>query len=232
MLLTPLHAPWTSEYRAEVVLVASLRFDAPHVVNLICFSIAVNVLQDTLPSDRSRPYVQRLRQHFAQTSALRYSPSFFRLAGLVIGLPVAFAGWQWLFAHIGEKPGLDIAIACGSCAAIAWLIFAIDEAVRYCRFRRKNFWFRVDGFAAGPNEFSAKLYGWHEILGARRRVTQMIDQWDRPKGAKFDGVDVLLRDGGTVWIPEECGESLGDLCEALSPNDAEAKPHADHEAQR
>ncbi len=146
---------------------------------------------------------------------------------MVIGPPVGIGGWQWIFEHIGEHPRLDIAIAFGACGGIGWLIFAIDEAVRCFRFRRKNFWFRVDGFATGPNEFSAKLYGWNEIVRARRRIKHMLDQWDRPMKPKLEGMDVLLRDGGTIWIPEEYSNGLDDLCDVLSPSDAESIPNAD-----
>ena len=201
------------------------------ILNMIQSRIAVNELRDMLPSDCSQPYVQRLARYFAGTLTLRYSRSFIRLAGLVIGPPVAFVGWRWLFSHAGEKLGLDIAIALCSCGAIAWLIYAIDEAVRSARYRDKNFWFRVTGLATGSDEFSAQSYRWSEVVGARRRIQHMAGLWDTRKKPKFDGLEVLLRGGGTIWIPEEYSNDLDQLCEVLSPNDTEVITRGDQAAK-
>ena len=140
-------------------------------------------------------------------------------------------GWRWLFSHAGEKLGLDIAIALCSCGAIAWLIYAIDEAVRSARYRDKNFWFRVTGLATGSDEFSAQSYRWSEVVGARRRIQHMAGLWDTRKKPKFDGLEVLLRGGGTIWIPEEYSNDLDQLCEVLSPNDTEVITRGDQAAK-
>ena len=191
------------------------------IVNMIRNRIAVNESKQVLPPEQSYPYVRRLHEHFATTRVLRYSPRLLRLVGLIVGPPVGFFGWRWVFVHIGEVPSLDWVMAIASCGGIGWLIYATDEAVRCVRYHGRNFWFRRDGLVVGPDEFFSEVRPWREIVGARRRVRQTINEHNVPQRPTLDGVDILLRDGGAVWIPELYSDKLDELCEVLSPNDAE-----------
>ncbi len=200
--------------------VFSLSVDA--IIQLILNRISSDEYRAVFPSERAKPYVKRLEARFASTLALQYSPRPLLLSGLITGPSIGIAGLRWLYINLGENQGLDIAVALASCGAVAWLAFAIVEAVRSVRFRNKKFWFRRDGLVVGSHELTARVYPWHEILGARRRVTIMRDQWDKPEKPKFEGLDILLRDGGTVWIPEQYSAFMDELAEDLSPNEDEA----------
>ncbi len=197
------------------------------ILNLIQNRFVIDKARDSLPSNHAKPYIKRLERYFETTWALRYNPAYSRLVGLIVGLPAAVVGCQWLVFHGGDNTKLDIPIAIGSCMATGWLILAIDEAVRCFRFHAKKFWFRVDGFAVGANEFTAKVYGWPEIVGATWHYKQEYDLWGKPLNPKLDGIDILLRDGGTVWIPEKYSSQLDELREILSPNESEAIVLAD-----
>ncbi len=192
---------------------------ADAISNIIKNKMALNELRNIVPDGRTNSYVEKLQRHFAVAIHLCYAPSYIRIVGFIMGPPAAYYGWPWLVAYAGDRPVIDVFVAIGFCGGIGWLIFAIDEAVRSWRFRNKKFWLRAEGLSAGANEFSARVYGWHEIAGARRRVTQLMNQWDKPTGIKLEGIDILLLDGDTIWIPESYSKELGDLCEMLTPDD-------------
>jgi hypothetical protein len=185
------------------------------ITNLIEARIARDAAEDAFPAGQAQAHAQRLGAHFAMPLEFHYSPRFSRLLGLIVGPPVGFVGARWLFENLGENTILDYAIALASCGATGWLIFAIDEAVRSFGHRSRNFWFRGDGLATGANESTAELHPWRNVLGAHRRVKRMRDQWDKPRAPHLDGLDILLRDGRTLWIPEQYSDDLDDLHDVL-----------------
>lgn len=217
------HYAFINSVGRKPVCIATGMFDKPadQIAQMIRNRLAANTLRAVVPERLASPHAKRLSQEFAEPVILQFTPRRLRLAGLLIGPPLAIGLAVWVLGHIDdygtpeELGGVVFAVAVG------WVIVALEELARWIRFRRRRFWLRRDGIAIGEDEVTARVTPWTDVLGARRRVKRVLDMHDRPSSPTRDGMDILLRDGGSLWIPELYSKTLDQLVGLLHPHSAE-----------
>ncbi len=160
----------------------------------------------------------RLSRQFSDAREVRHWTRVWRIVLLVLGPSTAIPLLRFLLTidnpstAVGLLGGL--AVSCG----LVGTVLGIDELVKVIQFRNRRFWLRSDGLAFGAHVLTAQVYRWIDVVGARRRVACAEKQTTR-RPSHFNGLDIMLRDGSTLWMPETYDFPLDELEELLSPWD-------------